>query len=470
MIGVRFQGQARSFIRIRKSPGRRSGMPARHAAAVAFLWLVAGCTTYQPEPLPTAPNLLPAVPQSLPADVGQRWSGAYDPKDGLDIMEVGVFAAANSPMLRAARQKLPVARAQLAAAGVLADPQIGGSFDFLTSGPATVNAFSLGLSYDLQFFVTWHARIAKARAAASQVGFDVLWQEWQVIQKARSLYADAYFTVRKQAILEDARSLFAKQERRSGTLLTSGDVTLDVAATDLVSLLDADVQLRNVGRQQQTIENELDAVLGLEPGVKIDLVPLPEPAFPERNVLEALLERVATSRPDLLALRAGYRSQEEGVREAVLAQFPSINLGLTRARDTSAVYTTGLTVGLTLPIFDGNRSKIAIEHATRAQLRAEYQARLDQTRSDALQLWDQARLIVDQIKAMEAELPRLAKMVAEARTVLQGGDFPALTYATMQNTLFQKRLEVADLQLNLWQTSIAFDTVVGLPLFIAKSE
>lgn len=50
---------------------------------------------------------------------------------------------------------------------------------------------------------------------------------------------------------------------------------------------------------------------------------------------------------------------------AVLAQFPALNVGLTRARDTSGLYTVGFGLSLSPPIFNRNRGNIAIEDATR---------------------------------------------------------------------------------------------------------
>ncbi|MGA8007445.1 MAG: TolC family protein, partial [Burkholderiales bacterium] len=99
----------------------------------AVLAALAGCATYRPEPLETAPRMardvahieVDASRMPLPALRTHR----FDPRDGLDIDEVAMLAVANNPQLKIARDRLGVARAQAFAAGLLPDPQLGVSWD-----------------------------------------------------------------------------------------------------------------------------------------------------------------------------------------------------------------------------------------------------------------------------------------------------------------------------------------------------
>ncbi len=59
------------------------------------------------------------------------------------------------------------------------------------------------------------------------------------------------------------------------------------------------------------------------------------------------------------------------MREAVLAQFPSLQIGVTRASDTvgdrsdvgNTVHTLGIGATLNLPLFDRNQGNIAIQRS-----------------------------------------------------------------------------------------------------------
>ncbi len=57
-------------------------------------------------------------------------------------------------------------------------------------------------------------------------------------------------------------------------------------------------------------------------------------------------------RPDLLGLEAGYRAQDQRYRAALLAQFPALNVGFTRGRDNAGVYSSGIGITLSLPVFN----------------------------------------------------------------------------------------------------------------------
>ena len=82
----------------------------------------------------------------------------------------------------------------------------------------------------------------------------------------------------------------------------------------------------------------------------------------------------------------GYDSQKAAVRKAMMDAFPSLQLTVGRARDTANNQTIDPAVNFTLPLFNRNRGGIAVAKATRAQLRAEYAARLFAARADIAEL------------------------------------------------------------------------------------
>jgi hypothetical protein len=178
----------------------------------------AGCASYRPEPLDTAPRMardvahieVDAARMPLPALRSHR----FDPGDGLDIDEVAMLAVANNPRLRLERDRLGVARAQAFAAGLLPDPQLALTRDFPTNGgPGDTSAFSAGLSYDVNALLTRSARSAAASASARQVNLELLWQEWQVVGRARLLFVRSLEQQRLLDVLHENQKLFAKRYR-----------------------------------------------------------------------------------------------------------------------------------------------------------------------------------------------------------------------------------------------------------------
>lgn len=434
--------------------------PRLSLLAAVITFLLGGCASYQPRPLTHSVNLTPNIDQLATLGAAEE----INPADGLSLTEVAVIAVRNNPDLKAQRKRLGVARAQLFSAGLLPDPQLSANLDHPTGGvPGTVNAFGVGLGYDIFPLINRGARVDSKQQAEEQVRLELLWQEWQVIQQARSLAVRLVSERQQIALLSEMRDLYRQRYQRSSKALAHGDLTLDVAGTDLTALLDT---LSQINQQEQTYNNTchaLNLLLGLAPEAPLEIRLRPLPPLPDPQTLRREINILPQRRPDLLALQAGYRSQESKVRAAILSQFPSVSIGISRARDTGDLYTSGFNIGLNLPLFSANRGAIAIERATREQLREEYQARLDQAVVDVDKLIRLQSIVAMQQQQLDEYLPTLEKMVASGREAYRRGDIEALTFLNMERTWIKKRQEKISLDQTQRENLIALQTLLSMP-------
>jgi outer membrane protein TolC len=435
---------------------------------IACVAALSACATYQAKPLGTQPTLLRDVPHLIapagPMPLPGLAVHPFDPDDGLDMTEVALLAVANNPDLKAVRDERGIAQAELLSAGVLPDPQLSAGLDHPTNGPGYVNAFNLGLGYDLSALVTRGAGVNAARANSRSIDLTVLWQEWQVAQQARLLFVDSRQEQKELRELKAFRNLMDAGYQRARGALDAGDLTIDVVSADLAALQDASRGIHDLERRIATTKQDLNALLGLSPDVKLDLAGTPDLPEPDQKTIDANLAQLPRRRPDLLALQAGYASQEERFRKAVLAQFPALTIGLTRARDTSGVYTSGVGITLSLPFFDRNRGAIAVEKATRERLYDEYQARLNGAYAQVQDLLEQARLVSNQYNAVENDLPNMERTAERAKAALDSGDLDITTYTGFQAALLRKRIEAISLEQTLLEQRVALQTLLGREL------
>lgn len=432
---------------------------------MALLLPLMGCATYNSLPLPGKSDLADSLPPQIMGKVGHdRILPDYpvNLSDGLDMTETAIIAVLRNPDLKAARSKVKVAEAEAFAAGLLPDPQFSGSIDYATTAGYTTG-YNAGLALDLRAFMTHPVDKRIAADKQKSLNMDILWQEWQTIQKARSLYAQKFFTAQKLALLQNTVSLYAKQAAHSQKALKAGDTTLDQAGSDLVALMDARSELNTQQRASLDTDQQLNTLLGLSPDVSLRFQGLSNPAMPTGDDVYAALALLPQHRPDLIALQAAYASEEETLYKAVLEQFPDITIGPAYAIDTSNVHSVGPAVTINLPIFNGNRGEIAVQKATRAQLRQEYQARLDQAHAEALTLWRQTQLLMRQLNEVSKEIPGLESMAAHAEKAYRSGDLPAQTYIAVKSSLLKKRMEYLDLQQSIWTNRIGLDTLLAWP-------
>ena len=443
----------------------RSNVPKWLAVCIATAGL-AGCATFHALPLDNgrgpqsiADIRVPAASMPIP----QLRAYTFDPANGLDVTEVAMLAVANNPQLRVARDQAGVAHAQAYAAGLLPDPLLSYSQDRPVGNPppGTTNAFSAGLSYDLGNLVTRSARVAAARAAARQVDLNLLWGEWQTIAQARTLFDRVVFLRRSVARLQEEQKALAPLRAAIANALESGNLDYASASAGLNAASDVANQLAVAQRQLNLAEHDLHGLLGLDTSVPLHLTGAPFSTDPEQAQVQRALADMARRRPDLLALQAGYQSQQQKLRTAILAQFPAITVGFTRARDNSNISSAGFSIGLSLPLFDGNRGNIAIERATRQQLHDAYSARLLADRNDVQRLFADLQSDRAQQKALAVHAARLDHARKVAQIDYDAGRLDWPTYLAIRTNSLAADTALLNLDQSMHETAIALDALVG---------
>ncbi len=430
------------------------------------LLILSSCASFHSLPLGAHADLSADVKSiDVSADdfpIHQLQHHAFDPEDGLDWVEISMLAVANNPSLKALRLQSGEEAAQVYAVGLLPDPQISADLVHpMSSAAGLVTGFDAGLGYDVGALITRSARKQAASAQKSQVDLSILWQEWQVIGRARMLTLHVINTGQKLEILQKAIASYQDSYKQSQTFLKQGEVTLDQAGAAASAWFDAANRLDQVRQQHSRAQHQLRALLGLKPNAKLKLASTAN--LPPRNidVGEAALSDIPNRRPDLLALQAGYDAQQNRVRSAILAQFPGVNVGFSRGQDTDGLNTSGFGIALDLPLFSGARGKIAIARATRERLRGEYQARLDQSTSDIARLMDKRTNLFAQYERVKKLMPKIESLAKNARRAYQSGDMAALDVLNLETTLLNGQLEMIDLEEALWQVQIALDTLLA---------
>jgi outer membrane protein TolC len=437
-------------------------------AAFAFLLVgaLAGCAAYRPQALGTRSTLPDRIPD-LTLDAGQMplpelAAHRFDPSDGLDFTEVAMLAVVNNPDLEVARADAHIAHAQAFAAGLLPDPQVTFSADRPDPGQAaTTTALSLGLSEEVIALLTRAPRRAAARLEARKTDLNLLWQEWQVVSQARLLFVRLTREADVMVVLRQNEALFADRYGRTRTALERGLLTLDAVTPFLTALQDVGRQIHDLERMMSQNRHDLNALLGLAPEVPVPLAGPPQPAELDDAAVAALLPDLPRRRPDLIALQAGYAAQEMRYRAAILAQFPSLTVGFTRARDTSDIRTTGLGVTLTLPVFSGNRGPIAVEGATREKLHTEYQQRLNAAESAVHRILAEQRINRRQLEDIDRGLADLERAAEKTGAAFRAHDIDALAFASLEAALLAKRVEKINLEEAILEQQVALQTLVG---------
>jgi outer membrane protein TolC len=434
------------------SQNRFTRRPGRALAATATL--LAGCAHYAPLPLATQPHLASSVAEL------QGTPGAAP----LTIDQVVALALANNPDLQALRLKVSIAREQLGQARILPNPTLTGAFLPLISGVGSVPAWNIGLSQNIRAIVTYRSRQRAAGEAVKQIGADTVWQEWQVAGQARQLAANLIHGARSRPTYVAAYELLADRNSKLDAALAAGNVTLATAAPDRVALQAARTALNMLDQRQLSLTHQLDALLGLSPDVApqlaatVDLPPF-DPA-----AVRAELKSLPDRRPDLLALRMGYAQTDEQVRAAILSQFPDLVLGASGSSDNMSVINGGPSLSVGLPVFDRNQGAIAVAKATRAQLHADYAARLASATGQVEATLAEMGQLSAQLATARRDLPAARLAADNAVEAFGAANLDERGYVDLVVNRFTREQDIMTLELALLDRQIALQTLIGAGL------
>ena len=451
------------------------GMVACKLVLLCGAAMVAACATYSNRPLDSADiDAVLASPDR--AVLVRRASSLTHPRlapVALDFTkpltgdEIAVIAVIANPDLRSLRAKQRVADAQVFAARLLPDPQLSAGFDRVLSptnqGLSRAVAGSLTLDL-LGALTTRHVELQVARAAAEQIRLDIAWQEWSTAGQAR-LLAIRLPRQRLAATLARLAAALAEQSlQRALAVAVRGDVRNDEVELRRIAAADAGTRALTAERDAEVTRLDLNRILGLtpdEPLVVVTAAVLPFWIPPDPTTLFAVAR---SSRLDLLALAAGYDSQQASLHRAILGQFPRLAITINRASDTSVVQTLGPAVTLDLPFWNRNRGTIATAEATREQLRFEYAARLHQTRADIAALVAGLRRDEQSRETVGIQAGELEHMTAALEAAAARGDVILPLAESSRAAVIDKRLTILALEQACAEQRLALALAIGRPL------
>jgi cobalt-zinc-cadmium efflux system outer membrane protein len=448
----------------------RNTLSGKTALALALL-LLNGCASYAP--LPLSGDDVDAALRSPDRAALQRAAAefkhprlapvALDFSKPLTSDELAVMAVLASPDLKALRARQGVAQAQVFSAGLLPDPQLSLGIDHPITPPGLSNAYALGLALDIGALFVRGKAIDAAAAAAQQVRLDVAWQEWMAAGQARLLAARIAGLQQAVQFTQASRRIADQALARTLAAAVRRDLKADELELRRIAAADADGRALVAARDLAAVRQDLNRLLGLSPEEQLDLAPAP-PAPETALDATALFERARRERLDLQAFAAGYQSQEIAVRRAVLGQYPRLTLTLNRARDTSEVHTFGPAVAFDLPLWNRNRGAIRVAEADRTRLRAEYEARLYNTRADIAALVDAITRAQFQLSQLTAQLPALRQIAADFDAAALRGDVTAAAADAARASLLDKEFARAGLEQSIAEQRAALELSVGAPL------
>jgi cobalt-zinc-cadmium efflux system outer membrane protein len=371
----------------------RSAMPVQLAirAALAFVCIGAqGCVSTTPDPVHLA-----EIDALTETRVGARLSVstllatdpkiATDPPRGVLSLDAAIGRALSRNLsLIASAENVAIAQAQLAQAGLLTNPSVSGSAQWIHPRALALDLVG-SILQELNGFLTRGTRLEIGRAQRFQVGIDLAGQAFDVAQQVESKYRALTHLLRARMLAgriveQYDRALKAAEARARVGVIPTPDVN-----RARIQWEDAQRQMKKLEAQFRRGARELNWLLGISTAPEWVLpedagtVPKELPALPDVAITEAIALKY---RLDLRRAEIDVRIGESAVALARWGFVPDVQLGVAVERDESRTLKVGPAFNFALPLFDPG---IVAYHLTLAQLRlaAKTQAALEgQVRQD----------------------------------------------------------------------------------------
>jgi outer membrane protein TolC len=426
--------------------------------------LLGGCATYHALPLARGPDLAPRL-SLLRATVPPLRPGAQprriDLSRPLSLDDIGLLAVLNDPALRSERGERGLAEAGLLQASLLPNPTASLSFEPLVSAGISPS-WTAVLTENVRAILTYHTRVESAHFALGQVDADLLWREWQVAQQARVLALNLYWGGRSVTLARRELGLLGREVRAVRSATKARILGLAALAPLLAAQAAAQQFLDTANLSELRGWQDLDALLGLAPGVRFAIATPVLPPLP--SSLKTVIGRLPDRRPDLVALRLGYRSADENVRTAIIGQFPAMMLGGEWDQDNTDTRNAGPTAAFAVPIFDRNQGQIAVARATRRLLHEQYQSRLDQAVGTARALAARIRQLAGDVRRARREARVAESMSRAARKAYAEENLDQRALVDYETTALERRIDANALELSLGEARVALTVDLGLGL------
>lgn len=352
------------------------------------------------------------------------------------------FALLHSPLLSAANARVASAQGSLQSAGAPPPPQLAPSISVGGEGRTLVLAQTIETSGRRGP----RRRVALSELSAAERSGDVA--RLDVVRTVNRAYSDLAQAQQRQVLFTEVAGIV----RRTRDSIRK---QVEVGANPAVDLLKTETELARAESdgvraeaEKETNRAVLNTVMGraadapLEASEPVAFVPVPLDSA-------ALTQQASAYRPELGAAEARVSAALENVRLQRADYRPDVNVGLLEDTNLSGrsflnPRSTGVSVGLSMPLFDTGRIRGQIRRAE-AQVR-EQEALREQARLDVLREVGSALASVRATEMLAGRydkdiLPRSQELLNKAEFGFQRGGSNLLEYLEAQRTYRNTRSE-----------------------------
>ncbi len=440
--------------------------------SLAFCAILAGCVTYQPQPLSLEKTAETFEARSLSgedlraffaqhaSDLAKSW-----PRSSWDLDALTMAAYYFHPDLEVARAQWAEARAAVMSAGARPNPMLAVTPGYDSNSGTGISPWfpAVGLDWPIETAGKRRLRVTQAEAQSEAARLNITTVAWQLRRALRTALIDYLSAnrrleslrgetkVRRQIVeLVEQRRQFgaASTHELAAARLAAENVQIDLAAMERQ-------EAEALSRLAEALGVPLDAVRRMHFDFELGSTPaLPDSDEARRLALE--------QRADIRAALADYAAHETGLQQEIAKQYPDIHLGHAYQWDQGEnKWSFGL--GLELPVLNRNRGPIAAAEARRAESAAHFRSLQSKIIASVDRALADRKLASDQLSRAAVVRQAANRQWSLMRARLSAGDIDQLEYQNARLESLTGDLVLLDAQVNASRAAGEVEDALQVP-------
>lgn len=366
--------------------------PHKPISIVSIAALLAGCASYQAEPISSSANAAafdartlndPRLEQFVQASLPTQPDAAGSPT--WDLGTLTLAAVYFHPDLDVARAKLAVSQAGVTTARQRPNPTLNFTGIFGTAAvagtiPPAVAPITIGpvINFIVETFGKRGARTAQAQYLTESARWDLATAGWQVRSRVRTALLNLWAGQLRLALAQRRLTLQHQLVALLESRFSSGEASSLDVTRERINRAQVELSIRDTERSVADARAQLATAIGVPlralDGVTVALDAFGNPQIPSGDLASGeLRQRALTSRTDAQATLAEYEAAQSALQLQVANQYPNLTLGSGYNYDFG-VNKFILSPAIDLPIFNHNEGQIAQALANRQQAAATFTA------------------------------------------------------------------------------------------------
>jgi outer membrane protein TolC len=404
------------------------------ALAAALTVTVVGCRSHEPKPLALDDAQRAFLARAVTADSLASFSGGlaqrardgrFDLSDGISLAEAEAIAIVFNRDLRLARAAAGVTQATAENAGLWRDPTLGVNLAQILSGAMSGDLeaiFSVGFTVPL----TGRLEAERARAAADLHAelTRVAAEEWRVACDVRRAWARRAALEAELAAARDVLERVGQVVAVVDRLEAAGEIARIEAR--LFRIEDAKLRAQAAAIEAGLVlaTRDVESLLGLPPAIDRRFAGGFSDGIEESR--SELLARAVRTSPAVALAAAQHESSERRLAQEIRQTWPDVEVAPGFGEQNGDRQAT-VGIGVTLPVFNGNRRAIAEAEAARALARVRAESELERVLGEIVAADERRLAAIARRDSIERTLaPMVDTQYAEAREVARLGEVNTL--------------------------------------------